>query len=168
MVAAVASPGVIDEIAKVVYFLTVVVLGISAGSLVAEGAVLVPWWRSMPPESFLIWYSANASRLFDFFGPLEIVSALLAAAAGALRRYQGGSGSGLFIASAILAVAVLLVYPLYFQEVNAGFAAGTTPVDEMPAELARWAAWHWARTTIGIAAFAAAVLGVRATGADAV
>ncbi len=157
-----------ESLARLVYLLTVVVLGISAGSLVVEGAVLVPWWRSIPPESFLTWYQANASRLFDFFGPLEIVSALLAAAAAALRGYQRRSGSALFIASAVLAVAVLLVYPLYFQGVNAGFAAGTTPSDQMPAELARWAAWHWARTTIGIAAFAAAVLGVRATGADAV
>jgi hypothetical protein len=156
----------IDGLARLVYVLTVVVLGVSAGSVIAEGAVLVPWWQSLPPEAFLTWYAVNASRLFNFFGPLEIASALLAAAAGALRRYQRGPGSGLFIASAVLAVAVLLAYPLYFQDVNAGFAAGTTPPDRIPGELARWAAWHWGRTAIATAAFAAAVLGLRATGAS--
>src|SRR5262245_25378869 len=64
--------------------LAAVGLGLSAGAMLTEGAVLVPWWRSMSPESFLGWYAANAARLFWFFGPLEMASALLAVAAGVL------------------------------------------------------------------------------------
>jgi len=54
--------------------LATLALGVAAGAMLAEGAVLVPWWRSMPPEAFLRWYADNARRLFEFFGPLEIVS----------------------------------------------------------------------------------------------
>ena len=159
----------LDVVAAMVGPLAAIALGLSAGAMLAEGAVLVPWWRSLPPESFLSWYAANASRLFDFFGLIETASAVLAVAAAALFRYQRGGSGRLFIASAVLMLAVLGAFPLYFQQVNASFAAGTIELDRVAAELARWAAWHWVRTAIGSAAFAAAVLAVRAAGrADAV
>jgi hypothetical protein len=151
----------LEALATVVGSLAAVALGLSAGAMLAEGAVLVPWWRSMPPEAFLGWYAGNASRLFDFFAPLEIASTVLAVVAGASYRYHRGGG-GLFVVAAVLAVAVLGAFPLYFARVNASFAAGTIEVDRVAGELARWAAWHWSRTAIGIAACGAAVLGVRA------
>ncbi len=152
-----------ESLATVVGPLAAIALGLSAGAMLAEGAVLVPWWRSMPPQSFLSWYADNASRLLDFFAPLEAASAVLAVAAAALYRYQHGGG-GLFVAAALMAVAVLGAFPLYFQRVNASFAAGTIEPDRVVGELAHWAAWHWSRTLIGIAACGAAVLGVRAAG----
>jgi len=157
-----ASAG--HSIASAVGMLAAIALGFSAGAMLAEGAVLVPWWRSMPPRSFLGWYAGNASRLFAFFGPLEIGGAGLAVAAGVLPRYPRGAGRGLFVTSAVLAVAVLGAFPLYFRQVNASFAAGTIELDRVAGELARWSSWHWGRTAIGVAAFAAAVLGVRASG----
>jgi hypothetical protein len=137
-----------------------VVLGLAAGAMLAEAALLVPWWRSLAPEAFFAWYAANAARLFAFFGPLEgggAVAAIAAAAAG--RRAGGSRWRG---AAAVLAVLVLAFFPLYFQDVNARFETAAMPPDALPAELARWAAWHGGRTAIGIGAFAAAVLGVRA------
>jgi hypothetical protein len=50
--------------------LATIALGLSAGALLAEGAVLVPFWRSLQPESFLAWYRENAALLLRFFGPL--------------------------------------------------------------------------------------------------
>jgi hypothetical protein len=50
------------------------------------------------------------------------------------------------------------MFPLVFQRVNASFAAGTIPAEDVPAALARWAAWHWVRTAISIAALGAALL----------
>ncbi len=44
---------------------------------------------------------------------------------------------------------------------NASFAAGTIPHEALADELTRWAAWQWARTLLQIAAFAAALLGLR-------
>jgi hypothetical protein len=142
----------------VVGLLATLVLGLAAGAVLAEGAVLVPWWRSQPPESFLAWYAANASRLFGFFGTLEMVAGVLVIVAAVLVR------SPSFVAAALLTVGVLAVFPLYFQDVNASFEKATIAPADVPAELARWAEWHWTRTALAIAAFAAAVLGVRARG----
>jgi hypothetical protein len=66
--------------------LATLALGIAAGAVLAEGAVLVPWWREQPPEAFLAWYAANASRLFGFFGTLEMVAGVLVIVAAVLVR----------------------------------------------------------------------------------
>lgn len=134
--------------------LAVAVLGLSAGAMLAEAAVLVPHWRALPPGEFLGWYAANASRLLDFFGPLEIAALALAILAAAVRR----RGRGAMTAAAALALAVLVPFPLYFRAVNASFADGSIAHDAVAGELARWAAWHWARTVIGVAAFGAGLL----------
>lgn len=136
-------------------------LGLAAGALLAQAAVLVPWWRSLEPVAFLDWYAAHSGLLFRFFAPLEIVAALLAIAAAALERWPLRGESGFQLAAALLAVAVLGAFPLYFAEVNASFTSGSTPHDAVADELTRWAAWHWARTVLEGAAFGAALLRMR-------
>ena len=135
--------------------LATLALGIAAGAMLAEGAVLVPWWRSMPPESFLRWYADNARRLFEFYGPLEIVSATLTLLAAVLHA----SGRRWFIGAALLSLAVLAAFPIYFRDVNASFETGGVGIDRVAGELGRWAAWHWGRTMFGIVAFALALMG---------
>jgi hypothetical protein len=113
----------------------------------------------LPPESFLSWYGDNASLLFDFFAPLEIASAVVVLAAAVLDRLRHRTVNLWLVASAVLAVAVLVTFPLYFQAANGSFATRTIPVDRVGDELARWAAWHWMRTAIGLVAFIAAIVG---------
>jgi uncharacterized membrane protein len=137
------------------------VLGLAAGALLAEAAVLLPYWRSLEPEVFLAWYAANAELLFRFFAPLEIAGALLALGAAVLDGWPRRGQSSFQLASAVLAVAVLAAFPLYFAETNTSFAAGTIPAAALADELTRWARWHWARTVLEVAAFAAALLALR-------
>jgi hypothetical protein len=150
-----------DILATTIALLAVLALGLAAGAMLAEGGVLVPFWRSLPPDAFLRWYADNASRLFAFFGPLEIASTALAAGAAALHGLSRRPGAGWFAVAAVLGAAVLATFPAYFRDVNASFEAGTIPPDRVAAELERWAAWHWGRTAIGVGAFAAAALGLR-------
>ena len=96
-------------------------LGLAAGAMLAEGAILVPWWRSLPADAFLRWYADNGTRLIAFFGPLEIVSAGLAVGAGALHARERGAVRHRFVLSAVLAIVILGLFPAYFQEVNASF-----------------------------------------------
>ena len=136
--------------------LATLALGLTAGALLAEGGVLIPWWRTLAPEAFLAWYAANTSRLFWFFGPLETVSAVLVIVAAILVRGRS------FVAATLLSLGVLALFPLYFQRTNASFESATIAPADLPAELARYACWHALRIAMGIAAFAAAILGLRA------
>ena len=57
---------------------------------------------------------------------------------------------------------VLLLFFVYFQNANASFTARSIPPEALRGELARWGAWHWFRTGLGMLAFAAGIVGVRA------
>jgi hypothetical protein len=138
--------------------LAVAALGLSAGALVTEGAVLVPFWRSLEPAEFLDWYGRHATLLLRFFGPLEGAGAALAAAAATLASLDGGDAGRLLGAAALLALAVLAAFPLYFQKVNAGFAARSVAPERVAAELRRWSLWHWGRTALAVGAFLCAAL----------
>ena len=145
---------------RLVCLLATLSLGLTSGALLTEAVVLVPFWRSLPPESFLDWYRANAALLFNFFGPLEIVATVLIVLAAAMALIRRRPGFGWWVLACLFAVFVLAAFPLYFREANASFELATIEVTMVSEELERWAAWHWGRTVIAFAAFAAAALGL--------
>jgi hypothetical protein len=137
-------------------------LGLSAGAVLAEGAVLVPYWRSLAAAEFLRWYKENGSRLVRFFGPLEVIGAVLAIAAAVASTIHGAEGSRLLWLAALLASAVLLMFPIYFRSVNESFVAGSVPLADVPVALRQWALWHWTRTFVAILAFLVALTAFQA------
>jgi hypothetical protein len=141
--------------------LTVIALGLSAGAVLAEGAVLIPFWRSLQPGAFLAWYRQHAALLFRFFGSLEIVAAGLAVLVALMSWLGNEPAAGLLAVSALLAVLVLAAFPLYFRRANARFAEATIAIAEVGVELRRYSNWHWVRVLLAIAAFAVAAVAAR-------
>jgi len=139
---------------------TAVVLGLQAGALLAEGALLLPIWRSLPAEEFQDWYRTNGDRLVRFFGPLEVAAAVLAAASFGWSLTTDDGSSACFAAAAVGAILVILAFPAYFKNGNARFTAADTDLATLGQELERWGRWHWGRTAIAIAATVAACLGL--------
>ena len=139
----------------------VVALGATAGAMLAEAAILVPYWQSLEPADFFDWYSANAALLVDFYSPIEITAAVTALVCAILYSAQSRPGVGLWWLAAALSIFVLVMFFLFFKEANAGFSERAIADDELPAALATWGAWQWARVTVGFMAFAAAVLAIR-------
>lgn len=152
------------EFAFTIGALAVASLGLSAGALLAEACVLVPFWRSEPPEQFLSWYRRHAGLLLRFFGSLEAASGLFVAAASLFAWLGFLPGRWTFSGAALLTLAVLASFPLYFKAANASFAAGTIAAAALGAELARWAAWHGARSGFAVAAFLLALLALACPG----
>jgi hypothetical protein len=139
-------------------FLAALATGLSAGAVLTEATVLVPFWRSQPPEAFLAWYAKYAGLLLRFYGPLEIVAAAATVLAAIGAGLANDGGTVLLSAAATLSVAVLAAYPAYFKPVNAAFAARTIDTLRVPDELRRWSRWHWARVYCALAAFACTVV----------
>ena len=142
--------------------LGVLLLGVTAGAMLAEAAILVPYWQSLAPADFFDWYAANASLLVDFYSPLEIASAVVALVSAVLHSAQSRPGGRLWWVAAVLSLLVIATFFLYFKDANAGFSNGAITEDSLPAALATWATWQWGRVGVGCAAFAASVLAVRA------
>ncbi|MCX5737039.1 MAG: hypothetical protein NTZ61_00795, partial [Proteobacteria bacterium] len=63
--------------------------------------------------------------------------------------------------AAVLALVIVASFFLYFERANASFALATIPLDAVPTELARWSAWHNARTALSLVALGAALLAIR-------
>ena len=142
---------------------SVAALGIFTGAMLTEGGVLVPFWRALGPEEFLRWYAANGERLLAFFSPVTTVAAVLALLAGLGSLWEGHPGRWWALAAAGLALLAVASFFVYFERANESFAAATIAVDAVPAELARWSAWHTARTVVSVLAFGASLLAVRST-----
>jgi hypothetical protein len=136
-------------------------LALFVGALLTEAVVLVPMWRSLQPQEFFVLHAAHAHRLYKFFAPLTAGATILAVVAAFTSVTWGHSGRLASVVAAALALVILSTYFLYFQRANASFAEAGVSHENLPAELARWAAWHWFRTVIGLMALVCALLALR-------
>lgn len=152
------SRAAISIVAEVARFLSTASLGVFAGGMLTEACVLVPYWRSLTPTEFFAWYAANGRRLYGFFRPLTELTALLAIAAAITSLWEGHPRARLTLLAAVTSVAVVSTYFLYFKKANANFTRASLGVDQVAAELTRWAKWHWWRTGLSFVALASAVL----------
>lgn len=148
-------------LAEAMPLLAAAALALFIGALFTEAMVLVPMWRAMQPQEFFTLHAAHAHRLYRFFAPLTVIATLLAVAAAATSIATQRAQTAASVVAAALALVVLSTYPLYFQRANASFAAASISHQDLPAELARWAGWHWFRTVVGLVALASALLALR-------
>lgn len=147
--------------AEVMSFLAAGALALFIGALLTEAMLLVPMWRTLQPEEFFRLHRAHAYRLYAFFAPLTVSATLLVVVAAVASVVANRPGSSWSVTAAVLALVILSTYGLYFRRANASFAEASITHEELPAELARWASWHWFRTIVGLVALASALLALR-------
>jgi hypothetical protein len=145
---------------EVLRWLSAAALGVFAGAMLTERGVLVPFWRTLAPAEFLRWYGANGGRLVAFFGPVTTTSAVLALLAAVGSVAERHPGRWWAVAAALIALGIVASFFVYFERANATFAEGSIPAAAVPAALARWSAWHDARTALSLVAFGAALAAV--------
>jgi hypothetical protein len=86
------------------------------------------------------------------------VAAFLSIASALISLWQGHPGRWSALLAAVLLVAVVSTFYLYFQKANASFTAASISDVKLGAELTRWATWHWWRVGLSFAAFVAAMM----------
>jgi len=124
------------------HVLATLVLGLFAGSLLMEGALLVPYWRTLSSSEFFGRHGEFGPRLYRYFFPLTNAAVWLAC----LSAGFSGLANGYRNAAAVLCLCAVATFFLFFKQANAAFAARALSDAELPRALTRWAAWHWART----------------------
>jgi hypothetical protein len=148
-----------DRLTDAFSLLALVALGLTAGAMLAEATILVPYWQSLSAEQFFNWYQNNAELLVDFYSPLEITSAILSLIAAILNVVSRRS-AWLWVLAAMMSLVVIGLFFVYFKDANAGFANRTVVQQELPAALVTWGAWQWTRVAFGVGAFVAATVAV--------
>jgi hypothetical protein len=137
-------------------WITIVTLGLFAGSLLTEDRILVPYWRTLSAEAFNGLHATFGPILYRYYAPLTTLAVLLAVANAIVASWGGALNLGACLAAIIL-LATLGLYFAYFQAANAKFAAHALEGDALSQELTKWAGFHRARTIAVIIAFAAAL-----------
>lgn len=135
--------------------------GAFSGLMLAIGLILGGYWRSLPPETFLDWFSTNEMLIARTI-PVVAVPAVTGLAASI---WLAGSAGRRFWIAALLAIAVLFVVTaIVHLPINAAFAAKSLPPDQVGPAIDRWLGVHWLRIALG---FAATALGVAAVARSA-
>ena len=135
-----------------------VILGLLVGSLLTEAMILVPYWRAMDPKEFLDLHSTLEHRLYRYFAPLTIAGTILPVLAAATPIALGVPSHWVSLIPAALVLIMLFIYFLYFKGANESFKTGLVGVENLSAELNRWAQWHWTRVVLGLIAFVVSLI----------
>ena len=135
-------------------------IGLLVGALLAEGAIFIPYWRSLPADTFYSLHKEYGPRLYRFFAPLTIVPSSLSVAAAGLSLWTADAGRWPTLGACLLFICVLATYAGYFKQANARLATASLSATELASALARWESWHWARVVLGILAFAMALIAI--------
>ena len=133
--------------------LTLILVGLLAGSLLTEGMVLVPFWRSLPAAKFYELHGSAGPKLFRYFAPLTVLAVLSSIALAIL------DGRPSTWTTACLCSFALASFFLFFRATNKRLAAHDYSDQELPTVLRNWSTWHHARTILLILAFASLTYG---------
>lgn len=131
-------------------------LGLLAGALLAEDRLLLPYWRTLPADTFYALHPTYGPLLYRFFAPLTMAAPLVAVLAAVQVLLQSGVAaprSLSAIAAATLTCSLVAIYLLFFKAANEAFERKAVPAADLPAALARWASWHRARVLVCLTAF---------------
>ncbi|MGY1680851.1 anthrone oxygenase family protein [Geodermatophilus sp. SYSU D01176] len=141
--------------ARPLALLTAVLVGLLAGGMVLIEVVLLPFWRSVPPEEFRRWFTANAPRIRALMVPLG-AGAATAGVAAAVAEASASRRPGPASLAAAATVGVVTVTVTVNEPANARFTGGTLTDAETRDLLGTWARWHHLRVALGILATVAA------------
>ena len=147
----------------ILQFLSVLLLGLFVGALLAEGNLLVPYWRKLLPDQFFLLHKEFGPRLYRFYAPLTIAATLLTVFTAIASWLIGYSERWITLTAGIFSLSMIAIYFVYFKQANESFAKMSISADDLGSELGRWASWHSLRVTIGIVAFGFSILGLRGT-----
>jgi hypothetical protein len=143
--------------------LSALVLGLLAGAMLLVAATLFPYWRSLPPADFRLWFAAHSGRIGAVMLPLGAAAVVIAT--GALVLARSTPARGWLAAAAAGAIGVAAVTLLVNEPANHLFAGAALLTDaETRALLARWGRWHVVRLVLGTGGFVAALRAVAALG----
>ena len=139
--------------AQAMHEIAMILVGLLAGSLLLEGLVLVPFWRTLPHKRFYELHGPTGPKLFRYFAPLTLLAVLSAVA-----TVASAPTEPLLLFSAACLLATLVVFFLYFKSANEKLSVHEYGQPGLTIALKEWAIWHHLRTGFVLVGFASLAL----------
>ncbi|MDH7796228.1 MULTISPECIES: DUF1772 domain-containing protein [unclassified Beijerinckia] len=127
-----------------------------AGVMLAIGVILGAYWKSLPPQGFLDWFSQNNHFVAQVI-PFVVAPALIGLAGSLYISWGDTTGRTLWLVASACIIAVLAVTFAYHLPSNAQFAAKAVPLDQVSGKLDSWLLLHSLRIVL---ALVASILGI--------
>ena len=132
---------------------------IFTGAMLNIGLSFGAYWKSLPPQDFLNWFSAN-SQVIGRTIPIFVIPAVIGLAVSVWLGWPIAPARYLWLAASACLAAVFIVTAVYHLPTNAAFEAQSIGPSQVTATLNTWLWLHALRIALGLAA---AVLSVLAT-----
>lgn len=140
------------------YAISAGVLGIFAGTQLAEGALFVPYWKSLEPSQFFHLHKTYGKKIYQFFAPLTIIATILPIVTAVIAFIQKSTNWEYAVLMSLFTLGFFSTYFLFFKAANLQFAEASISNEALPDALDKWGKWHWARTYIELIALIFALL----------
>ena len=147
-------------IGEVFYFLSAGILGIFLGAQICEGALLVPYWKSMSSEDFFEMHKIYGRKIYQFFAPLTIAATIIPLITAFYAVSYTLNGYVFSLLMGIFTLFFFFTYFAYFKQANKRFVEASISYKELPKELNRWGKWHWSRVGLELIAFIFSLVGL--------
>lgn len=132
-----------------------------SGVMLSIGVTLGGYWRSLPAQSFLDWFTAN-NQFVSRAIPLIVLPTIIGLI-GSLWTSWNSPDFKLWVLSALCAVVVMILTLAYFVPANTAFANGGLEIGAVSERLNQWILLHYVRIALAMLAAIFGVLG-RGTG----
>ncbi|MEO1516579.1 MAG: hypothetical protein AAFV95_16250 [Bacteroidota bacterium] len=133
---------------RILAFCSIAFFSIFIGTQVAEGALLVPHWKSMSSDEFYEYYAQFGPMIARFYTILTIAAALIPVLVGGYCFYKKSAALSYSLVSIFLSVAFIAFFYIYFKGTNQQFYEAAFGPEQLQAELIIWGYWHWTRVLI--------------------
>jgi FtsH-binding integral membrane protein len=130
--------------------------GMFAGVMLGIGVILGNYWKSLPLEAFLDWFSQNSKFIMSAI-PLVVIPTAIGLVGSLWLGWSDGTARTLWLLSFVCFAAIIVLTVAYYVPVNAQFTAKSVPPDQVRAKLDTWLLIHDVRLAL---AGIASVLGV--------
>lgn len=140
-------------ITQILLITSVGILGIFLGAQICEGALFVPYWKSLAPKAFFDLHQTYGKKIHRFFAPLTIAATFVPVFTAGYHLLVATACALATLGMAVCCLLFFATYFLYFKKANRGFADQRITAQALPQELRRWGHWHWGRVILESIAF---------------
>ncbi|APG64812.1 hypothetical protein LPB136_05300 [Tenacibaculum todarodis] len=133
---------------RVLAYFSIAIFAIFLGSQITEGALLVPYWKTLSATEFYQYYSEFGKIIGSFYTVLTLIAALIPVSVFIYCYLKKSEALRFSIIAVFFTFSFIAVFYIYFKGVNQQFYNATFNAIQLKSELNTWENWHWFRVLL--------------------
>ena len=131
----------------------------SCGFMLCIYTTLLSFWKQVPPESFLNWFSNYSGGISKGTGPLGMLNLILPLITLTI-TWSNTNSRAYWLLSFLLILGVIAITMIFFVKTNSSFMNKTIALEAVPDTLVTWGKLHLIRIIMTAIAAISAVIGI--------